>query len=174
MNRTVLATALAFAAMPALAAISRPSVPPRLEATVAEEPAFVLSATGAQVFECRALANGGYGWVFTNPDATLSDGTTTVATHTEPNLWEASSDRSSVSAVVRSAAASGPDNLPWTLMSARSDSGSGLFAGVTSVQRLHTVGGVAPRDGCGEYSVGTETRVNFAADYYFYKPRGST
>ena len=174
MNRAVLASALVLAAMPALAAVSRPNVPPRLQAGAAEEPAFVLSERGAQVYECRSLVNGRYAWVFTNPDATLSDGTTAVATHTAPNLWEASGDRSSVSAVVRSSAAAGSDALPWTLMSARSDSANGLFAGVTSVQRVNTAGGVAPRDGCNEYAVGKEARVDYTADYYFYKPRGAS
>jgi hypothetical protein len=48
----------------------------------------------------------------------------------------------------------------------------GLFSGVTSVQRVNTAGGVAPAAGCTDTSVGSETRVNFSADYYFYKKRG--
>jgi hypothetical protein len=66
----------------------------------------------------------------------------------------------------------GAGNLPWALYRTVSSADGGLFSGVTSVQRVNTAGGVAPATGCSDTSVGSETRVNFSADYYFYKKRG--
>lgn len=172
MDRALVASFLLLAALPAAAALDAPAVPGPLQASTAEAPAFVLRAQGVHVYECRPNVNGGYQWVFTNPDVSLTDGTTERAIEVVPNTFEASSDRSTVSGRVRAVAGAGGDNLPWMLLSARSTPDEGLFAGVTSVQRVNTRGGVAPRDGCGEYTAGTEARVSFSADYYFYKRRG--
>ena len=171
MERAILASALLLSAASA-AALSPPSVPPRLQPGPAETLAFGLTATGVHVYECRPNARGGYKWTFVRPDVTLSDDSGSVATQQEPNLWQDSRDRSTVSAVVRASAPAGGDNLPWTLMAAASHSGTGTFSGVTSVQRVNTVGGVAPGSGCDELSVGTSTNVAFSADYYFYRARG--
>ena len=163
------------AVAPAAAAIPAPGgLAPALRASNLEEAAFMLGASGVHVYECRALADGRYAWAFLNPDATLYDGTRSIGTQTSPNAWESSSDRSSVSGLVRATQPAGVDNLPWALVAARSDSSTGLFSGVTSVQRVNTSGGVAPREGCTDTSVGTEARVAFTADYYFYKRRGAS
>ena len=47
----------------------------------------------------------------------------------------------------------------------------GLFAGVTSFQRVNTNGGAPPRAGCDADHGGAEARQNFTADYYFYRKR---
>ena len=174
MKPATLASALLLAAAPALAAVTPPAVPPRLQPSAGEEAAFALSATGVHVYECRPTGNGRFMWTFTNPDATLTDGAVSRAVQRAPNSFESSDDRSSTTSVVRSSASAGADNLPWLLLAARSPSGAGLFSGVTSVQRVNTSGGVAPRDGCDASTAGTQTRVAFSADYYFYKLRGTT
>jgi hypothetical protein len=163
-----------LAVLPAVAAIAPPAgVAPVLRASAGEAPAFMLSADGVHIYQCRAVdAAGRFGWVFTAPDATLYEGTRSVATLKTPNLWESLSDRSSVSAVVRSTQAAGGSNLPWALMNAQPLAASGMFADVTSIQRVNTRGGVAPTAGCGPANDGAESRVAFRADYYFYKPRG--
>lgn len=166
----LLATLLAPAA---LAAVSEPAgLPARLRASSNEAPAFMLHANGTHVYECVAVP-GGYRWVFLNPDATLFDGARSIATHTTPSVWEASSDRSSASGRVSATQPAGEGNLPWALYRTQSSGDGGLFSGVTSVQRVNTVGGVAPASGCGDTTVGTESRVQFSADYYFYKPRSA-
>jgi hypothetical protein len=65
-------------------------------------------------------------------------------------------------------------NLPWVLMRAQPLAETGLFAGVTSIQRVNTLGGATPTSGCGADNVGDEARVAYRADYYFYKPRGAS
>jgi hypothetical protein len=160
-------------ALPAAAAISSPNVPPRLQAGPAEVAAFSLRGEGVHVYECKPGFDGRLTWVFSNPEVNFSDGATTVATQNQVNFWESTSDRSSVSTIVRASAAAGSDNLPWTLYAAQSNDTGGRFGGVTSVQRVNTVGGVAPSTGCSDTTAGTEVRVPFRADYYFYKRRGT-
>ncbi len=41
----------------------------------------------------------------------------------------------------------------------------GAYQKVTSIQRLNTVGGVAPASGCGTSDLGKRTSVPYTADY---------
>jgi uncharacterized protein DUF3455 len=172
----LLAVALAVA-LPAAAAISEPTGLSRaMRAPAAEEPAFMLSADGVHTYECKVLGNApeSYAWAATSPDATLYDGTHSVGTVSANNEWSSSLDRSSVSGVIRAMQGAGSGNLPWASLAAVPAGDSGLFAGVTSIQRVNTAGGAPPAAGCDAGTVGEEAQVAFRADYYFYKPRGTT
>lgn len=158
-------------ALPAAAIPEPGGLGARLIAPATEEAAFVLSAEGDQVFECKPADNG-YAWSFTAPDVTFYEDGRSVATQTTPNLWESSSDRSGVVGWIRSTQGAGDNALPWALLGARPTSDSGMFAGVTSIQRVNTAGGAAPLTGCDAGAVGSELRVPFTAEYYFYKRRG--
>ena len=172
MIRTALAATALLAAPAVQAAVSPPAgVGPQIAPAANEAPDFVLRASGDHVYECRAV-QGGYAWVFLNPDATLFEGTRSVATHTTPGQWDSSSDRSSTSGRIAGTQPAGAGNLPWALYRTQSGTGSGMFDNVTSVQRVNTSGGVAPTAGCTDTSAGSETRVGFTADFYFYKRRG--
>jgi len=163
-------------ALPAIAAISEPAgLAPALRVSLDEEPAFVLSGNGVQVYQCRLGLSvpDSYVWSFVAPDATLYEGSRTAARLATPNLVESTSDRSSVSGFVRSMQPAGGNNLPWTTMRAPLGD-TGQFAGVTSIQRVNTNGGMAPATGCNADNVGNEARVAYNADYYFYKRRGTS
>lgn len=165
-----------LAALPGYCAISEPpGLDAGIRASADEEPNFALAANGVHVYQCKAATGvaGSYAWFFVAPDATLSEDSRTVASHKAVNLWEALSDRSSVSGVVRATQNAGVSNLPWTLYRAQSLAGDGLFAGVTSIQRVNTSGGAAPASGCAAGNEGAEARVAFTAKYYFYKRRGN-
>ena len=166
--------AAALVVAPAIAAVAPPAVVPRLQPSSAEQPAMVLSEAGVNIFECRPRAGtpDGYGWTFVAPDATLYDGNRSVARRTSPSLWESTEDLSSVSGFARAAANAGNDNLPWALFRAVPVGDTGMFAGVSSFQRVNTRGGVAPVTGCTADNAGAEQRVAFTADYYFYRPIG--
>jgi len=171
MNARAVATIfLGLAALPAAAVTAPGGLPPRLQAAPGEEPAFMLAAEGVHVFECKP-GNGptGFTWSFVAPDATLFEGARTAATQTRPDLWESATDRSSVTAVPRTTAQAGDADLPWALFAAQPLADAGLFAGVTSIQRVNTAGGVAPAADCGADRAGSELRVPFTADYYFYR-----
>ena len=175
-NRSLLlATALAVA-LPAAAALSEPAgLAPGLRASANEAPAFMLSGNGVYIYQCQqsALNPNVYYWSFVVPDATLYEGSRSVARFATVGLMESLSDRSSISGVVRSSQAAGASNLPWVLMQAQPLAGTGLFADVTSIQRVNTSGGAAPQSGCGPDNIGGEARVAFQADYYFYRRRGT-
>lgn len=168
------ALALCLAAAPAAAAVAEPSgLVAGLRASADEEAAFVLTADGAHVYQCKATAAGPAAWTFVAPDATLYEGTRSIGVHKSPTLFESTSDRSSVSALLRATQAAGGGNLPWALYRAQPLAASGMFAGITSIQRVNTAGGVAPATGCSAANLGAETRVPFTADYYFYRRRGA-
>jgi hypothetical protein len=170
----MLAVSLALA-VPAFAAVSPPSgLTSSITASADEEAVLMLRAEGTHVFECKPLPGDSnrYAWFFSAPDATLYDAGRPVARNAAENVFEAIGDRSTVTASIRARQDGGSNNLPWLLLRAQSTADAGLFAGVTSVQRVNTAGGVAPDTGCDANNVGKEARIAFKADYYFYRRRG--
>jgi hypothetical protein len=169
---SLLAAAFAGSAM---AAIAPPAgITSAITASPDEEAAFVLRGEGAHVFECKPLTTDPerFAWTFSSPDVMLYDAGRPAARLAAENTWEALGDRSSVSGAVRSRQDGGANNIPWILLRAQSTPDEGLFAGVTSVQRVNTAGGVAPDSGCDASNAGKDARVPVAADYYFYRRRG--
>ena len=164
-----------LAASPAAFAISAPGgTGPGLIPGGDVAPAFMLTANGVQVYECRLRdASGAYGWTFVAPDATLYDGNHSVARFATLNHWDSTDDRSSVTGIPRVTQPAGNGDLPWLLYDARPVGEDGMFAGVTAIQRVNTSGGVAPVTGCTSDNAGDEARVAFRADYYFYKRAGA-
>jgi hypothetical protein len=64
-----------------------------------------------------------------------------------------------------------PDAIPWLLLAAASHTGDGIFSRVTSIQRIHTEGGLPPSaNTCDASANGKESRSAYSADYYFYAP----
>ncbi len=60
--------------------------------------------------------------------------------------------------------------IPWLLVTVASNSGKGALMHATSIQRIHTLGGLPPAE-CAESQLGTETKSSYTADYYFYAPK---
>jgi len=60
-------------------------------------------------------------------------------------------------------------------VSATGHAGRGVLAGVTSIQRINTLGGQPPPAAtCDPVKhKGKEARVPYRADYYFYAPAGN-
>ena len=70
------------------------------------------------------------------------------------------------------AAALTPIGIQWLLLRSKSNTGKkGVFAKTQSIQRLHTIGGLAPQDSCDAARADQRTRVAYSADYYFYNGR---
>jgi len=131
-------------------------------------------AKGVQVYECRrdqALPR----WVLVGPEAQLTDDAgRAIGKHYEGPTWEAADGSIVEGRVVGSADAADPTAIPHLLLRAKAHRGAGVFAKVTSIQRLNTVGGRAPMEGCGEADIGHRARVRYTAMYYFYEDaRGS-
>ena len=108
----------------------------------------------------------GASWVFVAPDAVLFDGDGVVATHFAGPTWQSNSG-SKVRAAADKVCTPDPDAIPWLRLKAVATEGPGIFADVTFVQRLNTVGGLAPAEP-GDF-VGEVAKVPYAADYVFYR-----
>jgi hypothetical protein len=171
MNRFGFPALLLASSFPALATVPEPAgLSDAMRPPADEQPAFVLKATGAQVYTCKAKDSTTYAWTFVAPSADLMENGATVGKHFAGPTWESTSDHSSVKGTVKEKQDGGAGNVPW-LRLATVSSGEGRFAGVTSVLRVATQGGVEPKGGCSEYFVGQESRVSYTADYYFYKKK---
>ena len=130
-------------------------------------------ATGSQVYECVPKADepGFYAWAFKAPEATLTDKSgQPLGKHYGGPTWE-SLDGSQVVGEVKARAA-GPDRraIPWLLLTAKSTSGTGVFAATKSIQRVNTTGGVGPTaPPCMPSTANQVLRVPYTATYYFYR-----
>ena len=177
MYRTYLAVVgagvLLAAQMPRLA---RPEVPESLKAPAGEDVILVAHAKGTQIYTCQAGADQKFSWVFKAPEADLMDATgKKVGHHFAGPTWK-HEDGSEVKAKVVAkqdapkVEAPKPGTIPWLLLSATSHSGEGIFSRVTSIQRIHTEGGLAPEaSSCDASAAGKEVGTVYAADYYFYR-----
>jgi Protein of unknown function (DUF3455) len=124
------------------------------------------AATGVQIYVCR-VKGGANEWAFKAPEAKLVDAEgRPFAKHYAGPTWEAADGSKAVGKVLANEPAPKAGAIPWLLLSAES-SGSGELADVRFVQRVDTSGGVAPSGGCP--TVGAEQRVEYTADYIFYK-----
>jgi len=178
----ILLVAAMIAAMLACAHDSpRPpaDVPPTLQVPAGQKLTRMLHGTGVQIYQCKASAQdpSRYTWVFQEPKAELSDRSgKDVGRHFAGPTWEADDGSQVVGEVVAHADAPGvaaptPNGIQWLLLRAKSNTGKGVFANVQSIQRLHTIGGLAPQDPCDAAHADQRTRVAYSADYYFYNGR---
>lgn len=150
---------------------ARVTVPDRLKPAAGESLATIVPAKGVQIYECRAKKDqaGTYEWAFVAPEADLFDARgSRIGRHYAGPHWEASDGSKILGTVKDRADAPMAEAIPWLLLSAKSVGPEGAFSKVTSIQRVNTVGGVAPRDGCAQAAAGTSARVGYTADYYFF------
>ena len=150
-------------AAPSLGFLSRIKVPDD------REPALQLAARGAQVFRCEKRDGQGT-WVFRQPDAELHDAAgKAVGRHGANFSFEHIDGSRLVATIAAHDEAPKPTDLRWLLMTTRSF-GKGAFEGVTHVQRINTTGGMPPA-ACEVAHAGRVLRVDFTADFLFYRPR---
>src|SRR5512140_2473725 len=140
---------------------------PALAVPAGNELAFQLDAVGVQIYACKATATG-FAWSFVAPEATLYKEDKAVGKHYVGPTWEYK-DGSKVVGAKLAAATPDPTSIPWLLLGAVSHDGAGKMADVTYVQRLETVGGIAPATGCDATTVGAGARVPYTATYFFWK-----
>jgi hypothetical protein len=150
------------------------NVPDKLKPRANESLVHIVPAKGVQIYECRAKSGeaGGYGWTFVAPVADLFDASgNKIGRHYAGPHWE-SADGSKIAGVVKeSASAPRADAIPWLLLITKPVGPQGTFSNITSIQRVNTVGGIAPKSGCSQYTVGTTARVPYMADYYLLTER---
>jgi hypothetical protein len=123
-------------------------------------------AEGAQVYDCKAAADGKLAWAFREPIATLmADGKTVGRHYAGPN-WEHVDGSAVTGKVAGSAPGATPNDIPWLKLNVVSSRGSGILTGVTTVQRINTSGGNL-QGPCEQ--AGTYRSVPYSADYVFLR-----
>jgi hypothetical protein len=168
MNSTQLFGGIAAAVF--LQAVASAEVPDPIAAT-GETLVATIHAQGAQVYECKADAAGGREWQFREPIATLLVDGKTVGRHFAGPTWELTDGSKVLGKVAGRAPGATATDIPLLKLDAVPQRDGGLLAGVTTIQRLNTKGGVVqgPCETPGEL-----LSVAYSADYAFHrKPRWS-
>jgi hypothetical protein len=135
-----------------------------------EELALQVRAAGSQIYMCAATPGSSrFEWMPKAPEADLfdSDGNK-IGSHYAGPTWELADGSKVAGRIVARADAPDHDSLPWLLLDATSNAGTGRLAGVSSIQRIDTAGGAPPAQPCDLAHMNAEVRVPYEATYAFY------
>ena len=123
-----------------------------------------LYARGTQIYRWDGQA-----WALVGPSATLysnAEMTDAVGTHYAGPTWQSTSG-SKVVGAAQQRCTPDPRNVAWLLPGATASSGPGFFEGTTYIQRVYTVGGVAPA--APGTAIGDLVQAPYTTQYLFYK-----
>jgi hypothetical protein len=165
--------ALTISAIGARTALT--AVPDHLSAPPQNARHLQVFAVGTQVYACTAAADDpeAFAWRLKAPVADLLDGRgERLGRHYAGPTWEWNDGSTVVGRAVGRADAPSQAAIPLLLLQATDHRGPGALAPVTYIQRLETVGGTAPADGCDASAADTEQAVEYAATYVFFVWRG--
>lgn len=164
---TLAATLAGCASMPPPKA---PTVPAALQVPVGAVLYLEALATGVQIYECTRRPDGAFEWTFRFPEAPLTDRAgKNIGKHYAGPTWEGLDGSKVVGEVRARDPGPVPGAIPWLLLGVKSTSGAGTFDTTRFIHRTATVGGVAPAGGCGEGTLGTQSRVPYKAEYFYYR-----
>jgi hypothetical protein len=160
--------------------VIRPPVPAGLQVPAGNRVFLEGDAIGSQDYICLPSGSG-TAWTFFGPQATLfNEHDEQIITHfLSPNpfengtprvTWQSSEDTSKIWGLTIASVVADPTAIPWLLVQVvgaeNGPTGGGDLSETTYVQRLNTVGGVAPSTSC---TVGMMALVPYSADYFFYR-----
>ena len=159
--------------------MEKPTVPDPIKAPEGEELVLIASASGFQIYVCRPGADGKPGWVLKAPDAVLYDEQgKAIGKHFGGPTWRHNDGSEVTGRMVAKVDAPDPRAIPWLLVTVTGHSGTGILSGVSSIQRVNTVAGLAPAESlasaaaeCSPSSGEVEFKCSYSADYYFYARR---
>jgi hypothetical protein len=165
--------------------VTPPPVPADLEVPAGNEAFLLGHGVGTQNYVCVPSASIGHvAWTLFTPQATLlSEQGEQLTTHFfSPNpveggiirvTWEDSRDTSTVWAGLVASASVSPNAIAWLLLQVvgtqAGPTGGHTLSGTTFIQRVNTVGGLAPSTGCHlPTDIGKKAFVPYTADYFFF------
>jgi hypothetical protein len=142
---------------------------------------------GTQIYECQTSTTtaGSFTWNLQAPFAFLKATNGTNVIHSTGPTWLYTLDESIIEGAVgtftsangSSSPASATPNaksIPWLRLNIISHQGkTGLFSNVDQVQRIYTVGGIAPSTGCNQTTAKQHViqSVPYTAEYVFWGHR---
>ena len=139
---------------------------PEAIAAPGETVVLTLHAEGAQVYECRATADGKFTWVFRVPIATLFENGETVGRHYAGPNWEHADGSAVTGKAIGNAPGATANDIPMLKLEVVARRGSGTLANISTVQRINTAGGKL--DGACD-KAGAFKSVPYSADYVFLR-----
>ncbi|HEY5027555.1 MAG TPA: DUF3455 domain-containing protein [Candidatus Angelobacter sp.] len=153
--------------------MQKPTVPDSIQAPAGEDLVFMASARGFQIYVCRPDADGRPAWTLKVPEAGLFDEQgKLIGKHFGGPTWQLNDGSQITGKMAAKVDAPDPRAIPWLLVTVTANSGSGALSGVTSIQRVNTVAGLAPAvSECTQQSGEVEFKSSYEADYYFYAKR---
>ena len=152
--------------------LSRPDVPDKISAPSGEQVVLQAHATGSQIYVCQPGSDGKYAWALKAPEAELRDEQgAAIGRHYAGPTWKDNDGSEVVGKALARVDSPDSDSIPWLLVTATGHSGEGVLSHVTTIQRIHTKGGLppAPAD-CNASKPNLEVKSSYSADYYFYAP----
>jgi uncharacterized protein DUF3455 len=157
------------------AAPAPPNVPDILKPPAGNQPFLVGHATGVQIYTC----NGAGSWGTSVPRADLvgNNDTNVIVKHSAGPTWTATDGSTATKdpAVANKSAPGAAGAIPWLLLTTNAAAGPNgdRLANTTFIQRVNTVGGVAPTDVCDASTTPKVREMPYTADYYFWKATGN-
>ena len=180
MRRSFLAPLAAIAAALSIAQVAQagpaaPPVPGDIAVPAGHKPYLVAHADGVQIYDCVSVP-GGYAWRLAAPRATLTDEQgKTLGSHYGGPTWEAR-DGSKVVGKRDKGINVDPTAIDWLRLKADSTAAGpdgDRFEATTYIQRINTVGGLAPAaPDCNQDSMAERREIPYTADYVFFKATG--
>jgi hypothetical protein len=164
-----------------------PPVPDNIRVLPPDQVFLVGRGVGTQNYECQPSPTiGQVAWTLFTPQATLfNDQSEQLITHFfSPNpeevgtpvrvTWEDSRNTSTVWAKLVASASVTPGAIAWLKLQVvgtrQGPTGGDTFSGTTFIQRLNTVGGLAPTTDCAlPTDIGNKAFIPYTADYFFYR-----
>ena len=125
-----------------------------------------LYAVGVQRYRWNGSA-----WVFVEPVATLyadANYHEKTGTHYAGPTWDFNTGGKVVAARLEGCSPTSTA-IPWLLLEITTTSGPGILTSMTYIQRVNTVGGLAPT--APGTSIGALADVPYTAEYYFYRAK---
>jgi hypothetical protein len=127
-------------------------------------------AIGVQIYKC-AQTDGKFAWAFVAPEADLFDTNgKMIGKHGAGPFWELFDGSKVNGTVAQREDSTRPGAIPHLLLATRSTGRAGAIANVKHLQRINTIGGVAPASGCANAAdIDKQARIYYTADYYLYE-----
>jgi len=168
---TILSAALGSAQEDAAMKEAAPDVPDAMAVPAGLEPVLYAYGKGSQIYTCKAGADGEFSWTLKAPEAELRNRKDKViGQHSAGPTWKLSDGSEVTGKAAAHVDSLDDESVPWLLINVVSNSGKGMLAKVTAIQRVHTHGGKPPADVCDAAHKDAETKSSYSADYYFFAP----
>ena len=103
---------------------------------------FSVSATGVQIYDCRADTGGQLSWQFREPLATLIQDGKTVGRHFAGPSWEMADGSAIVGKVSAQSPGATAKDIALLQLDVVSQTGEGVLSQITGVERIETRGGL--------------------------------